>query len=42
MSRVGYATSLDPKLLQPSIDTAAKYSSTPMRDTPASELIWRP
>ncbi|HEV8022348.1 MAG TPA: ABC transporter substrate-binding protein [Candidatus Lustribacter sp.] len=42
MSRVAYATSLDPKLLQPSIDTAAKYSSTPMRDTPASELIWRP
>jgi NitT/TauT family transport system substrate-binding protein len=42
MSRVGYATTLDPKLLQPSIDAAAKYATTPMRATPASELIWRP
>ena len=42
MSRVEYATSLDPKMLQPSIDAAAKYSSTPMRVTPAGELIWRP
>jgi NitT/TauT family transport system substrate-binding protein len=42
MSRVEYATTLDPKLLQPSIDAAAKYSATPMRVTPASELIWRP
>jgi len=42
MSRVEYATSLDPKLLQPSIDAAAKYSTTPMHDMPASELIWRP
>ena len=42
MSRVTYATTLDPKLLQPSIDAAAKYATTPMRVTPATELIWRP
>jgi hypothetical protein len=42
MNRVEYATTLDPKLLQPSIDAAAKYSNTPMRVTPAAELIWRP
>jgi NitT/TauT family transport system substrate-binding protein len=42
MGRVSYATALDPKLLQPSIDAAAKYSTTPMRATPAAELIWRP
>jgi NitT/TauT family transport system substrate-binding protein len=42
MSRVEYATTLDPKLLQPSIDAAAKYSNTPMRVTPAVELIWKP
>jgi NitT/TauT family transport system substrate-binding protein len=42
MSRVDYATALDPKMMQPSIDAAAKYSSTPMRATPAAELIWRP
>jgi NitT/TauT family transport system substrate-binding protein len=42
MSRVTYATTLDPKLLQPSIDAAAKYSATPMHGTPATELIWRP
>jgi NitT/TauT family transport system substrate-binding protein len=42
MSRVEYATTLDPKMLQPSIDTAAKYSTTPMRVTPAAEIIWRP
>jgi NitT/TauT family transport system substrate-binding protein len=42
MSRVTYATTLDPKLLQPSIDAAAKYSASPMRGTPATELIWRP
>jgi NitT/TauT family transport system substrate-binding protein len=42
MSRVEYATTLDPKMVQPSIDTAAKYSSTPMRVTPAAEIIWRP
>jgi len=42
MSRVEYATTLDPKMLQPSIDAAAKYSTTPMRDTPAAELIWKP
>jgi NitT/TauT family transport system substrate-binding protein len=40
MSRVEYATALDPKMMQPSIDAAAKYSSAPMRDTPAAELIW--
>jgi NitT/TauT family transport system substrate-binding protein len=40
MSRVEYATALDPKQLQPSIDAAAKYSRTPMRATPAAELIW--
>jgi len=42
MNRVTYATTLDPKLMQPSIDAAAKYSSTPMRVTPATDLIWRP
>jgi NitT/TauT family transport system substrate-binding protein len=42
MNRVTYATALDPKLMQPSIDAAAKYSVTPMRATPAAELIWRP
>jgi NitT/TauT family transport system substrate-binding protein len=42
MSRVEYATTLDPKQLQPSIDAAAKYSSAPMRVTPAAELIWKP
>jgi NitT/TauT family transport system substrate-binding protein len=42
MNRVTYATTLDPKLLQPSIDAAAKYSTTPLRVTPANELIWRP
>ena len=42
MNRVDYATALDPKLLQPSIDAAARYSSTPMRATPAAEIIWRP
>lgn len=42
MSRVEYATSLDPKQLQYSIDAAAKYAKTPQRVTPASELIWRP
>ena len=42
MSRVEYATSLDPKSLQLSIDAAAKYSKTPMRATPANEIIWRP
>jgi NitT/TauT family transport system substrate-binding protein len=42
MSRVTYATTLDPRLMQPSIDAAAKYSTTPMRVTPAAELIWRP
>jgi NitT/TauT family transport system substrate-binding protein len=42
MSRVTYATVLDPKLLQPSIDAAAKYSTAPMRATPAAELIWHP
>lgn len=42
MSRVEYATSLDPKMLQPSIDAAAKFSAAPMRDTPANEIIWRP
>lgn len=42
MSRVEYAMSLDPKLLQLSIDAAAKYSKTPMRATPATEIIWLP
>jgi ABC-type nitrate/sulfonate/bicarbonate transport system substrate-binding protein len=42
MSRVDYATALDPKMMQPSIDAAAKYSTTPMRATPAAELIWHP
>jgi len=42
MSRVEYATALDPKQIQPSIDVAAKYSKTPLRVTPATELIWRP
>jgi NitT/TauT family transport system substrate-binding protein len=42
MSRVEYATSLDPKMVQPSIDAAAKYSSAAMRITPAAELIWHP
>jgi NitT/TauT family transport system substrate-binding protein len=42
MNRVDYATVLDPKMMQPSIDAAAKYSTTPMRVTPAVELIWRP
>jgi NitT/TauT family transport system substrate-binding protein len=42
MSRVDYATALDPRIMQPSIDAAAKYSTTPMRATPANELIWRP
>jgi NitT/TauT family transport system substrate-binding protein len=42
MSRVEYATTLDVKQIQPSIDAAAKYSTVPLRVTPASELIWRP
>jgi NitT/TauT family transport system substrate-binding protein len=42
MSRVDYAVALDPKMMQPSIDAAAKYSTTPMRVTPAAELIWHP
>jgi NitT/TauT family transport system substrate-binding protein len=42
MSRVEYATTLDAKQIQPSIDAAAKYSNVPLRVTPAAELIWRP
>ena len=42
MSRVEYATSLDPKSLQYSIDAAAKYAKAPMRATPAAEIIWLP
>jgi NitT/TauT family transport system substrate-binding protein len=42
MSRVEYATTLDAKQIQPSIDAVAKYSNTPLRVTPAAELIWRP
>jgi NitT/TauT family transport system substrate-binding protein len=38
--RVIYALSLDPRLLQPPIDTAAKYSGNPA--VPASSLIWSP
>jgi NitT/TauT family transport system substrate-binding protein len=42
MSRVEYATTLDAEQIQPSIDAVAKYSNTPLRVTPAAELIWRP
>jgi NitT/TauT family transport system substrate-binding protein len=42
MSRVEYATALDPKAIQYSIDAAAKFAKTPMRATPASEIIWQP
>jgi ABC-type nitrate/sulfonate/bicarbonate transport system substrate-binding protein len=38
MYRVPYAVALDPRLIQPSIDTAAKYTGqTPV---PASSLVW--
>ena len=40
MNRVVYAVSLDPRLLQPPIDTAAKY--TDQTPTGANSLIWAP
>jgi hypothetical protein len=40
MYRAPYALSLDPRLIQPSIDTAAKY--TGQASVPANSLIWAP
>lgn len=40
MHRVIYATNLEPRLLQPPIDTAAKYSGNP--PVSANTLIWAP
>lgn len=40
MTRVDYALTLDPDLLQPPIDAAVKYGG--LRPLPANELIWTP
>jgi NitT/TauT family transport system substrate-binding protein len=40
MYRVPYALTLDPRLIQPSIDTAAKY--TGQAAVPANSLVWQP
>lgn len=40
MNRVEYALTLQPSLLQPTIDVASKYSGDPVIS--ASELIWTP
>lgn len=40
MYRAPYALSLDPRLIQPAIDTAAKYTGE--RPVPANSLIWAP
>ena len=40
MYRVPYALALDPRLIQPSIDTAAKYTGQP--PVPANTLLWAP
>jgi hypothetical protein len=41
MQRATYGTVLDPALLQPVIDNAAKYGSFP-RPVTAAELLWTP
>jgi hypothetical protein len=40
MHRAIYALTLEPRLLQPPIDTAAKYSGNP--PVSANTLIWAP
>jgi hypothetical protein len=40
MYRAPYALSLDPRLIQPAIDTAAKYTGQP--SVPANSLLWAP
>jgi len=40
MTRVQYALTLDPKLLQPPLDIASKYSQ--QRGVPVADLIWTP
>jgi hypothetical protein len=40
MYRAPYALALEPSLIQPSIDTAAKYTGQP--PVPANSLIWAP
>ena len=40
MYRAPYATSLDTRLIQPAIDTAAKYTGQPI--VPANSLLWAP
>lgn len=42
MLSVEYALTLDPRLIQPPIDNAAKYGSSQQSPMPATDLIWTP